>query len=104
MNRHQRDGGSPLTIRGPRLSSGKPSARGSYPQARIAGNELGRLEAVNDHELLPAGGSRDEPDRPARNVELVRQQAQQRLVGRATDRGRRDVGPEYAIDDAIDVV
>ena len=76
----------------------------SYPQPRPAGNDRRRLQAVDDDELLPTGGARNELDVPARHAELRRQQVQQRLIGRTTHGWRGDASAQDSVDDAVDSV
>jgi hypothetical protein len=96
--------------RGPRRSFATPSARSapdgrrSYPQARPSGNDLVRLDPLDDDQLLPAGRAGDEPDGPAGDPQLVGDQTKERLV-RGTGDGRRgDMGAKDAVDHALDMV
>ena len=76
----------------------------SYAEARVPGNDRRRLDVIHDDKLLAPGGPGHEPDRAARHTEVIGQELEQGLVGRPADRGRRDVRPQHAVDDAVDMV
>ena len=75
-----------------------------YPQARPAGNDRLRVDPVDHDELLAAGRAGHEPDRSARDVELIGEETEERLV-RCSGHGRgRHVRPEDPVDHAVDMV
>jgi hypothetical protein len=76
----------------------------SYPQARPPGNDCLGLDALDDDELLATRGPGHEADGAPADAQLIGEQLDQRLVRRATDGRRRDMGAEDAVDRAIDVV
>ena len=81
-----------------------PSARGSYPQPRPAGNDSLRVDAIDDDELLASGGTCDEAHGASPDTQLLGEEPQQRLVGGARDRGRGDSSAKDAVADAVDSI
>jgi len=61
-------------------------------------------DPVDHDELGAAPGARHEADVPARDVELARDQPQERLVRGSLDRRGRDPRLQDPVDDAIDRV
>ena len=67
--------------------------------------EHGRRGHPIDHDdLRPAAGARDEPDVTTGHTELVREQAQERMVRGSAHGGSGHVGPELSVDHAVDAV
>ena len=62
------------------------------------------VDVVDHHELRPAGRAGDEAHVPARNVELVCEQAEEGLVGRPLDGRGRDPRAQDPVGDPVDVV
>jgi hypothetical protein len=77
---------------------------GSEAQPRPADRDRLCLDAVDDDELLTAGGSGHEADIPAGHTELVGEEAEKGLIGGAGDGRSGDTGPEDPVDHAVDMV
>jgi len=73
-------------------------------EVRPAALDLGRIDAVHDDELRPAGRSGHEPDRAAADAEGIGEDPEHRVVCGSLDGRRRDVDAQDAVDDAVDVI
>lgn len=81
-----------------------PDESRSYPQARPAGNDGLRLDALDDDQLLASRCPGNEPDGAPPDAEFVGQEPDQCLVRGTADRGGRDMGAKDAVNSAIDEV
>jgi hypothetical protein len=80
---------------------GEPS---SEAQVRPPLEDAVGVDVVDDDELRPARRPGDQADVPTRDVQLLRQQAQQGLVRRPLDRRRGDARAQDPIGNALDAV
>jgi hypothetical protein len=63
-----------------------------------------RVDPFDDDELLSTRGAGDDPDIPASHLQLVRDEPEERRVGRTIHGWGRHPGAQHAIHDAIDAV
>ena len=78
--------------------------RGLDPQVRPPLEDAVRVDVVDHHELGPARRARHEAHVSPRDLELVGEQAEERLVGRSLDRRGRHPSAQDPVGDTVDVV
>ena len=78
--------------------------RGLDPQVRPPLEDAVGVDVVDHHELGPARRARHEAHVPPRDLELVGEQAEERLVGRSLDRRGRHPSAQHPVGNTVDVV